>query len=87
MRQAPDDLLSALPEEERDRLFPVLAKGPSIYERLSGRRPHRSMPWRHARKGVAGQFLRTVSVGRTLMSTPRWVVQFWADVDEARRHG
>ncbi len=78
-------LLSLLPEENRDRLFPVLSEGPAIYEELSGRRPHRSMLWRHVRKGVAGQFLRTVSVGGTLMSTPRWVVEFWMAVDASRR--
>ena len=78
-------LLSVLSESERDRLFKVLAEGPSFYEKLSGNRPHRSMLWRHARKGVAGQFLRTVSVGGTLMTTPRWVVEFWAAIDAARR--
>ena len=78
-------LLSVLPETEHDRLFPLMAGAPAVYEKLTGRRPHRSLVWRHATQGVAGVKLRTVSVGGTLMTTPRWIVQHWADVDAARR--
>ena len=78
-------LLSVLPESEHDRLFPLMAEGPVIVEKLAGRRPHRSLLWRHAMKGVVGVRLKTVSVGRTLMSTPRWLCEHWAAVDRARR--
>ena len=78
-------LLSVLPENEHDRLFPLMAQGPAIVEKLTGRRPHRSLLWRHATKGIQGVRLKTVSVGRTLMTTPRWIVAHWAAVDRARR--
>ncbi len=78
-------LLSVLPENEHDKLFPLMAQAPALYEKLSGRRPHRSLVWRHATKGVEGVTLRTVSVGRCLMTTARWIVEHWAAVDAARR--
>ena len=77
-------LLSVLPESEHDYLIPLMAGAPAVYERFTGRRPHRSLVWRHATKGVAGVKLKTVSVGRTLMTTPRWIVEHWAAVAEAR---
>lgn len=80
-----ESLLSPLPEAEHDKLFPLLADGPRIVERLTSRRPDRTVIWRHATKGVAGVKLKTVSVGRTLMTTPRWLVEFWSHVDKARR--
>ncbi len=83
---AATSLLSALPEAEHDKLFPLLADGPKVVELLTGWRPHKTVLWRHARKGVAGVKLRTVSVGgRRVMCTPRWLVEFWAAVDAARR--
>ena len=81
------DLLSVLPESEHDRLFPLMADGAAVYAKLTGRRPHRSLLWRHAIKGIAGVKLRTVRVGRTFMSTPRWVVEHWTAVDAAARRG
>jgi hypothetical protein len=78
-------LLSVLPESEHDRLIALLADGPAMYEKLSGRRPHRSLVWRHAKRGVAGVTLKTVSVGGTLMTTARWIVEHWEAVDAARR--
>ena len=83
--RAVTSLLSVLPESEHDQLIPLLADGPAIYEKLTSRRPHRSLVWRHATKGVAGVKLKTVSVGRTLMTTARWIVEHWAAVDAARR--
>ncbi len=77
-------LLSVLPESERDQLIPLLADGPAFYEKLTGKRPHRSLVWRHATRGVRGVRLKTVSVGRTLMTTARWIVEHWEAVDAAR---
>ena len=79
------DLLSALPADEHDKLFRLMAEAPALYEKLTGRRPHKSLVWRHTKKGVQGVKLKTVSVGGTLMTTPRWIVQHWVDVDTARR--
>jgi hypothetical protein len=39
---ATTDTLARLPEEDRGRLFPLLADGPAIVEKLTGRRPHKS---------------------------------------------
>lgn len=80
-----DALLLALPEADRDRLWPLLSDGPAVMERLTGRRPHRSLLLRHARRGVLGVTLRTVCVGRTQMSCARWLVEHWLAVDAARR--
>ena len=83
--RAVTSLLSVLPESEHDRLIPLMADAPAIYEKLTSRRPHRSLVWRHATKGVGGIKLKTVSVGRTRMTTPRWIVKHWEAVDAARR--
>ena len=80
-------VLARLPEAERDQLFALLAEGPKVFQRLTGRRPHKSLLWRHARDGVHGVRLPTVTVGRTMMTTARWLVEHWAAVDEARRAG
>jgi len=80
-----DVLLATLPGEDRDRLFPLLAEGPRVVEELTGSRPHRSLLYRHARRGVYGQRLRTVAMGRTLMSTRRWLMEHWAAIALARR--
>lgn len=85
MSAAVVSLLNVLPPDEHDRLFPLMAKGAAVYEKLSGRRPSKALVWRHARKGVAGVMLKTVSVGGTMMTTPRWIVEHWAAIDTARR--
>jgi len=77
-------LLNVLPLDQHDRLFPLMAEGPVLYEKMSGRRPDKSLVWRHATKGVHGVKLKTVSVGRTRMTTPRWIVEHWAAVEAAR---
>lgn len=64
-----------------------MAGAPAIYEKLTGRRPHRCLVWRHATKGVHGVRLRTVTVGATRMTTPRWIIEHWQAVDEARLRG
>ena len=78
-------LLAVLPKIEHDKLFPLMAGAPAVYEKLTDRRPHRSLVWRHATKGVSGVKLRTVSVGGTLMTTARWVIEHWAAIDAERR--
>ena len=78
-------LLARLPDEDRDRIFPLLADGPRIFATLTGRRPHRTLLWRHAEDGVHGVRLKTITVGRTMMCHPRWLIEHWAAVDEARR--
>ncbi len=77
-------MIELLPKDP-DRLFPLMAEGPKVTEKLSGKRFHKSVLFRHARKGVYGVKLKTVSVGRTLMTTPRWLLIFWDAIAKARR--
>lgn len=77
-------LVDALPEAERDELFP-LQRAPAVVEALGGSRPHVSAPRRWARSGVRGAVLRTVTQGRALLTTRRWLLEFFAEVDRARR--
>ncbi|MCB9882223.1 MAG: DUF1580 domain-containing protein [Planctomycetes bacterium] len=79
-------LVDALDEGKRDQLFKLLA-GSSIVEELTGNRPHRSALHRWASKGVAGVRLQTVCVGRCRYTTRRWLIEFFAAVDLARREG
>ena len=61
------------------------ALSPRIFEALTGRRPHKTLLWRHAEDGVHGVKLKTVTAGHTMMCHPRWLIEHWAAVDEARR--
>ncbi len=85
METVSDSILCVLPDEEHDRLIRLLKDGPPVVEKLTGRRPDRSVLWRQSVRGIAGVTLKTVSVGRCLMTTPRWLVEFWVAVDAARR--
>lgn len=79
------DLLSAVPEDLRDRLFPLLLTGPVVVAELTGRRAERGALHRWAKRGIRGVCLRTVTVGLSRHSTRRWLIEFFAAVDEARR--
>jgi hypothetical protein len=84
---AAEDLLSRVPDDLRDRPFPLLAHGSLVVEELTSRVAHRSALHHWARTGIAGTRLRTITVGRTRYATRRWLVEFFAAVDEARRSG
>lgn len=79
-------ILAALPEEEHDRLIPLMSEAPRLVARLiPGRRaPHKSALFRHATQGVQGIVLRTVTCGRTRLTCARWVAQHWLAVAEAK---
>jgi hypothetical protein len=71
-----EHLLSAFPEDARDRLVPLLKSGPVIFERLTGQRPHRSKVQRCENPGVRGVRLQVVRVGNERFTTPRAVCEF-----------
>ena len=79
-------LLESIPADRVDELFPLLREGPKVVDELTGDRPHKSTLLRHASTGVRGTKLETISRGRTMLSTRRWLIEFWAQVDAARRH-
>lgn len=78
---APSDVVHAATSEQ---LVPLLRKAPALVERLTGRRPHHATLWRWATSGCAGIRLRTVTVGRQRMTSRRWLLDFFAGVDDAR---
>lgn len=77
-------LLSSIPREEHDRLFPVLREGPRYGERILGRRLDRSLLWRIQRKGAHGVTLQTVLVGSVAHTTPRWLIEHFVRAGQAR---
>jgi len=79
------DLLSVVPEDKRDQLFKLLEDGPMVVEELTGEPTHRSKLHRMEAKGSHGVRLQTVTVGRSRFSTRRWLLEFFAAVDVARR--
>jgi hypothetical protein len=70
------DLLSRFPEDEHFRLVPLLKVGPTLVERLTGVRPHRSKLHRQATKGHRGIVLRCASDGGTRLTCAAWLVEF-----------
>jgi hypothetical protein len=67
-----------------DELLPLAAVC-EILRRQNGRPLHPSTPARWARRGLAGERLAVVQVGRAVLTTRRWLRQFGAAV--ARRRG
>ena len=78
-------LLSAIPEDQRDKLFKMLKDGPAVLHELTGNRQHRSCLHRWESKGIAGVRLQTVTVGRTRFTSRRMLLNFFAETDAARR--
>jgi Protein of unknown function (DUF1580) len=78
-------LLAAVDPALIDQLVPV-HKAPPVIDELTGDRPHASAPQRWASKGLVGVRLDTVTVGRRRLTTRRWLIEFFAAVDEARRN-
>lgn len=77
-------LIASLDDDIRDRLF-RLVDGPAVVEELTGRRPHATALHRWARKGISGVCLQTVTVGRRRYSTRRWLLDWFAAVDQTLR--
>ena len=79
-----DALLLALPEATWDQLFP-LREGGAVVESLTGRSPDSSAIHRWASRGIAGEKLKTITVGRRRFTTRRWLLDWFAAVDHAHR--
>ena len=81
---ATESLLAAIAPDLLDKLVAV-HKTPPVIEELTGDRPHSSAPQRWAGRGLAGVLLQTVTAGRKRFTCRRWLIEFFAAVDEARR--
>ena len=79
-------LLAAVDPDLLDKLVAV-HKTPPVIEELIGDRPHSSAPQRWAGRGQAGVLLQTVTAGRKRFTCRRWLIEFFAAVDQARRAG
>lgn len=55
--------------------------------RLFCRRPDSSTIWRWMTRGIGGVRLRSVAVGRSLMTTERWLNEFFAALGQLRQGG
>ena len=85
---AVSDMLRQFETREHDALFPLRDKGPSLYERLFGKRPHRSMLYRLAQVGRYGVKLVTVEDGSgRLLTSIRWLCEWAVAVNAARGRG
>jgi len=85
---AVSDMLRQFDEREHDALFPLRDRGPSLYERLFGKRPHRSMLYRLAQVGRYGVKLVTVEDGSgRLLTSIRWLCEWAVAVSAARGRG
>ena len=79
-----DSLLLAHPEATWDQLFP-LREGSAVVASLTGRSPDSSAIHRWASRGIAGQKLQTITVGRRRYTTRRWLLDWFVAVDSAHR--
>ena len=77
-------LIASIADDKRDRLF-ALRDGAAVVEELTGKRPHDTALHRWSTKGIAGACLQTVTVGRRRFSTRRWLLNWFATVDQALR--
>lgn len=77
-------LVASLSEDKRDQLFALL-DGTAVVEELTGKRPHNTALHRWAKRGIAGVCLQTITVGRRRFTTRRWLLDWFAAVDGARR--
>ena len=82
---AVNDMLRRFDSGDHDALFPLRVQGPTLYERLFGKRPHRSMLYRLAQVGRYGVKLVTVEDGSgRLLTSIRWLCEWAVAVSAAR---
>lgn len=79
-----EQILSAIPTEEHDRLYRLVADGPALWERMTRDRPHKNKVLRLVKRGTCGVRLACASAGHALMVTPRWIAEFLVISGDAR---
>ena len=86
--------IPSLTESESSRLVGAseqlitLTEAAKLLPRVNGRKPAVCTLWRWCRKGLRGQFLAYVRVGRRICTTRQAMLRFFTDLAEIdERHG